>query len=150
MSGGSRVSGILMLLALAGCVCSRPLPETAIPVNDTLLDLEIAADHTARACGLAYRESLPADRGMLFVMAEPTEFVLWMRDTKMPLSIAFLDEQGRILNIQDAQPAQRRERYSSPADTRYAIEVNRGWFERHQVEVGDTLEIDLPASLRVR
>ena len=61
---------------------------------------------------------------MLFVLPESMEVEFWMGETRMPLSIAFLDEEGEVLDIQQTRPAQRRERYRSPAPARYAVEVN--------------------------
>ena len=140
----------VVLLGNAGCVCSAHLPETSLTVDHTQLELEVASTPKDRACGLAYRSELKAHRGMLFVVPEPTDLEFWMGNTRLPLSIAFLDDNGQVLSISDARPLQRHEHYRSPAPARYAIEVNVGWFEEHGVSVGDLLSIELPEGLSVR
>ena len=87
---------LLYALAAAGCACRLDLPQTTIAAVDTFLEVEIAADPHARACGLAYRDHLPDEWGMLFVLPEPKEVEFWMGATRMPLSIAFLDEEGQV------------------------------------------------------
>ena len=67
-----------------------------------------------------------------------------MKDTFIPLSIAFLDSTGRIMSIQQMDPNQTVERYRSPKPARYALEVNRGWFKMHHIEVGDKVAFYLP------
>ena len=137
-------------LALSGCVCSGSLPTADIRIRDSVLTVKVAADPGSRACGLSQRECLSPDEGMLFVFPEPEEVVFWMRDTRIPLSIAFLDEDGRILSIHQARPAQRRERYASELPALYAIELNRGWFEQHQIAAGEVVEVQLPPEVRIR
>ena len=141
---------LLAVLAAAGCACRLDLPQTTISSADTFLDVEIAADPHARACGLAYRDHLPEAQGMLFVLPEPTEVAFWMGETRMPLSIAFLSEQGEVLEIRQARPSQRRERYRSPGPARYVVEANIGWFERNRITAGTVFDIQLPESVEVR
>ncbi len=74
----------------------------------------------------------------------------WMADTTLMLSIAFLDEDGRILSIHKMMPAKIQEHYRSPAPARYAIEVNQGWFAEHQIKVGEVIELHLPISLVIQ
>ena len=126
--------------------CPLPLPVREVHVAGVPLEVEIAATPAARSCGLSRRSSLPWSRGMLFVYpksAYPNDMTLrfWMRDTRLPLSIAFVDHDGRIVSIQQMKPMQTEERYRAPEPVRYALEVNRGWFARHGVRVGDVLEM---------
>ncbi len=105
---------------------------------------EIADHYIERARGLMYRTALAEDRGMLFVFDEEQELSFWMKNTLIPLSIAFMDSEGRIVDIQDmkaldADPPH----YVSAEPARYALEVNQGFFEERGVEVGD--RTDLPA-----
>ena len=82
------------------------------------------------------RTALAADRGMLVRVGDFRRHCLWMKDTPLPLSAAFMDEQGRIVDILDLQPLDTTIRCSrEPA--RYALEVNQGWFRQHRLEVGD-------------
>ena len=148
----SRVAVVtgLAFSALCGCACSRPLPTMDIAIREAVLKVEVAADPASRACGLASRDSLPQDQGMLFVLPEPDEIVFWMQDTRIPLSIAFLDEQGRILDNHQTRPLQGYERYRSSAPALYAIEVNKGWFESHGVAEGELVDIRIPEHIRIR
>jgi len=140
---------LIALCANAALACPLGLPTTVVEVNGARLELEIAATVEARACGLSRRTALAPDRGMLFVTPAPAVMSFWMKDTTLPLSIAFVGDDGRILSIQQMTPMQTEERYLPPEPVRFAIEVNQGWFERHGVEVGDALELRLPRVLRI-
>ncbi|HET9476721.1 MAG TPA: DUF192 domain-containing protein [Dehalococcoidia bacterium] len=106
------------------------------------LSVEIADTVEKRAVGLMNRESLAEDAGMLFAWPEDTESGFWMKDTLIPLSIAFIDATGVIVDIQDMQPRDETLHYSS-SPYRHAVEANQGWFAEHGIEAGDT--VDLPA-----
>ena len=73
-----------------------------------------------------------------------------MRDTLIPLSIAFLDDEGRILGIEKMTPMQTTANYRSPGPARYALEVNQGWFGERGIKAGDILDFQLPAILNIR
>ena len=102
--------------------------------------VEIADTVMSRFVGLRGRESLPEDRGMLFVYAEEEKRSYTMDDTLIPLSIAFMDSEGRIVDIQDMQPLEEGP-YVSAEPAQYALEVNKGFFEERGVEVGDKAEL---------
>jgi uncharacterized protein len=114
---------------------------------DATLSVEIADTPDERATGLMDRESLPADAGMAFVWDEPVDASFWMKDTLIPLSIAFWDEQGRIVAIVDMQPCRTDPcpTYSSPEPYVGAVEANLGWFGRHGAEVDDLIELEANA-----
>lgn len=104
--------------------------------------LEVAATPESRAVGLSRRQSLPEDAGMLFVFPSDGQAAFWMKDTSIPLSIAFISAEGRILEIQDMDALS--EELHRPAQPyRYALEVNRSFFRRSGVTVGDTVEFHL-------
>jgi len=84
-----------------------------------------------------FRRSLPEDEGMLFVFEEPQMLEFWMKNTYVPLDIAFIASDGRILNIEAMKPLDDGPRYRSKGSARYAVEANRGWFDRHGVKPGD-------------
>ena len=102
--------------------------------------VEVADSGVARYIGLRWRESLPEDRGMLFVYGKEREMSFTMADTVIPLSIAFIDSEGRIVDIQDMEPLEEGP-YRSAEPARYALEVNQGFFAQRGVEVRDTVEI---------
>jgi uncharacterized membrane protein (UPF0127 family) len=112
--------------------------------------IELATTPESRSCGLSRRKSLPANRGMLFVYADPEILTFWMKDTHIPLSIAFIDADRRIVSIQKMIPLQINPDHISPVPAQFALEVNRGWFEENDVGIGDTLTFELPPTLEVR
>lgn len=130
--------------------CPISLPTMDVIVGNARLKLEIAATPEARECGLSRRDTLPPDHGMLFVVPKPIILDFWMAETDLPLSIAFLNESGKIMSIQDMMPDQPKVHFRSPAPARYAIEVNQGWFAEHKVGVGDVIEVRLPVMFLVR
>ena len=104
--------------------------------------VEIADDDFERARGLMYRTALAKDRGMLFVYAREWQASFWMKNTLIPLSIAFMDSKGRIVDIQDMKPLDDDPpSYVSSEPAQYALEVNQGFFEERGVEVGDRAEL---------
>lgn len=126
-----------LLLSLAGLSClayaGEPLLE--LRVGDSALRAEYARSPAERERGLMERTELAADRGMLFRFDEVRRHCLWMKNTPLPLSAAFMDAQGRIVDMIDLQPQDRTIRCSSePA--RYALEVNQGWFRQRALNVG--------------
>ena len=86
-----------------------------------------------------FRETLPEDQGMLFVFPYERVLSFWMRNTYIPLDIAFINSAGEIIDIQRMEPIDESKHYVSNAPALYALEVNGGWFERHQIEVGATV-----------
>ena len=105
--------------------------------------VEIADDDFERARGLMYRTALVEKRGMLFVYEEEQQKLsFWMKNTLIPLSIAFMDTEGRIVDIQDMEPLDDDPpSYVSAEPAQYALEVNQGFFEERGVEVGDRAEL---------
>jgi uncharacterized membrane protein (UPF0127 family) len=109
--------------------------------------VEIAATDAERETGLMGRTSLPEDAGMLFVFDQDQQLAFWMKDTLIPLSIAYIDGGGRIVDIQDMQPLDETP-HPSAAPARYALEVNQGFFKERGVEVGDRVELPPEAQQR--
>jgi uncharacterized membrane protein (UPF0127 family) len=106
--------------------------------------VEVADDDEERQVGLMNRESLPADAGMLFVFEADSSGGFWMKNTLIPLSIAFADASGTILRILDMEPCEADpcEIYDPGVFYRSALEVNKGAFERLGVEEGDRLRLE--------
>jgi uncharacterized membrane protein (UPF0127 family) len=103
-----------------------------------IIRAEVAADPGSRATGLMFRQSLGPNQGMLFVFGERAMHCFWMRNTLIPLSIAFLDDSGRIVNIADMAP-QTEDSHCPAAPVRYALEMEKGWFERRGIAAGSQL-----------
>jgi uncharacterized protein len=104
--------------------------------------VEVADDLAEQAKGLMDRTTLGENRGMLFVYPEERELSFWMKNTLIPLSIAFIDSERRIIDIQDMKPLDDEPpSYVSAEPAQYALEVNQGFFERRGVKVGDSVEL---------
>ena len=131
-----------MFLLFAIACGAHQLPTQTIDVGGHSVTAEIADDAETRARGLMYRESMSADDGMLFVYPDETPRSFWMKDTTLPLSIAFADRQGVIVKIADMKPLDT-SRVQSLYPAMYALEMNRGWFDAHGVAAGAKLG-DLP------
>jgi uncharacterized membrane protein (UPF0127 family) len=121
-----------------------------LAVGGQTLTVELASTGEQRQRGLMFREQMPEMSGMLFVFPNDQQLSFWMRDTLLPLSIAFIDAGGTILNIEDMQPLDEQNFHMSRGPARYALEVNQGWFTRYGVQAGDKLTITLPADLEIR
>jgi len=124
------------LLALSAAGASAQQPEVTLMINDQRLRAEVAHTEPTRTQGLMHRRMLPEDRGMLFVFRESALHGMWMMNTYVPLSVAFLDERGVIINIADMEP-HARTTHSATQPAKYALEVNRGWFARRGIKAGD-------------
>ena len=104
--------------------------------------VEVADDLAEQAKGLMYRTTLGENRGMLFVYPDERELSFWMKDTLIPLSIAFIDSERRIIGIQDMKPLDDEPpHYVSAEPAQYALEVNQGFFEKGGVKVGDRVDV---------
>lgn len=99
------------------------------------LDVEVAATPESRSQGLMHRRMLPENRGMLFVFPQAAAHSMWMANTHIPLSVAYLDRGGRIINILDMPPLTYNT-FSAAGDALYAIETNQGWFARRGIKTG--------------
>lgn len=119
------------------------LPTSEITIGPHTVRVEIAATDASRAKGLMGRTSLPADHGMLFVFAESTSTCFWMKNTPLPLTIAFIDAQGLIVNMADMQ-AHSLDTHCPTAPFTYALEMEQGWFTRHRIKAGAKVA-NLPA-----
>jgi hypothetical protein len=129
-----RLLGLLML-PMAAFAAAGGLPTTVLTIGGHKLTAEVVVTPEQRAVGLMNRFSLRPDHGMLFVFerAEPQGF--WMRNTFIPLSIAFVADNGRIVNIEDMKP-QTEDTHWSKGPARFAIEMKKGWFAERGIGPG--------------
>jgi uncharacterized membrane protein (UPF0127 family) len=122
------------LLAMAASAQS-PLPVVKLTAGMHVIQAEVAADFGTRAQGLMHRKALGQNTGMLFVFDEAAFHCMWMKNTLIPLSVAFLDERGTILNIADMTPHSE-ESHCAARPARFALEMNRGWFAERGIKAG--------------
>jgi uncharacterized membrane protein (UPF0127 family) len=129
----------VFMLAIPAQAPAADLPTRTLTIRDQKLMVEVATTTETRATGLMNRFSLRQDHGMLFVFEAPQPLAFYMRNTYIPLSIAFIDAQGRILNIEDMQPKDESTHWSKGLAL-YAIEMRQGWFAAKGIGVGDAVE----------
>ena len=125
----------LALLVSVGAQAQQQMPRMDLSVGMYRIDAEVAADQGNRMQGLMQRRSMAAQQGMLFVFPQEDRHCMWMRNTFIPLSVAFLDRDGRIINIEDMQP-QTENNHCSAKPARYALEMNLGWFAQRGIKPG--------------
>ncbi len=125
----------LALMSMANA--SEPLLE--LQVGDARLKAEYARTPAERERGLMERTEMPPDHAMLFRFDDFRRHCLWMKNTPLPLSAAFMDEEGRIVDIIDLEPLNTAIRCSQ-GPARYALEMNQGWFEAKGIEVGERVQ----------
>lgn len=150
----SAVIGMLGVIGPCGCKAkSAPNQETPdkpkqveMMMGGTKVSLEVADDEDTRRRGLMFRDSLAPNSGMLFVFSQEAIYPFWMKNTKIPLSIAFINSRGEIVGIRQMQPFDTTTMHMPFRPFRYAIEMEQGWFGAHGVKKGDTLRIqELPS-----
>jgi len=124
--------------------CARAGDTIPVQIRGHVLHVEVAVSEAEQARGLMYRKSLPSDGGMLFVYPSPRTVHYWMRNTFIPLSIAFIGSDRRIINMADMAPNNSTRTYSSRGPCQYVLEVNQGWFKKHGVQPGDRVEFKWP------
>jgi uncharacterized protein len=135
-----RLSAALLAIALAaGPALGAELPTVELAINGHRLVAEIAATVPTRTTGLMNRFSLQPDHGMLFVFNEPQPLAFWMKNTYVPLSIAFIGTDGRILNIVDMAP-RTEDTHPSRGLALYALEMKKGWFAERGIRPGDAID----------
>jgi hypothetical protein len=130
---------ILLVAAFLAANAHAQASEITLSIAGHPLRAEVAASPDARSQGLMFRERMEANRGMLFVFPEATKQSMWMMNTLIPLSVAFIGPDGRILNIRDMAP-QTLDVHSSDGAAAYALEMNSGWFAQRGIGRGARVE----------
>jgi uncharacterized protein len=129
---------LLSLMLLAAPAAAQQLPIVELRAGMHLIRAEVAADYSTRGRGLMYRKSLAPNSGMLFIFDGAEIHCMWMKNTYVPLSVAFLDTQGAIINIADMQP-QSEQTHCAARPAAYALEMTQGWFAERGVKPGAKL-----------
>jgi uncharacterized membrane protein (UPF0127 family) len=124
--------------AIAAPAALAQLPTIELGAGIHVIRAEVANTFEARAQGLMFRKVLGPNEGMLFVFPQAENHCMWMKNTLIPLSVAFLDAQGRIVSISEMQP-QTETSHCAAAPAKYALEMSSGWFAGKGLKAGATL-----------
>jgi hypothetical protein len=141
--GAARVLAAAALAVFAAAAHAETALRTAtLKIAGHALKVEVAQSDDELQKGLMFRKAMPANDGMLFIFGEAAYHAMWMKNTLLPLSVAFVDRDGTILNILDMEP-QTLDSHQSAGPSIYAIETNKGWFAGKKIKAGDKV-VGLP------
>jgi uncharacterized membrane protein (UPF0127 family) len=118
------------------------LPRVRLAAGMHQIDAQVAASADQRATGLMYRKQMPQHEGMLFVFDEPGVQCFWMKNTVLPLTAAFVADNGEIVNLADMKP-QTTDSHCSTRPVRFVLEMNQGWFSKKGIKAGTRLAGDV-------
>ena len=130
-----RLLTVIILLTFHSVSANAEIPTIHLEVSGHTLSAEVAFKKESRIRGLMYRNFMDKNSGMLFVFPKTARHSMWMVNTYIPLSTAFLDKNGIIINIIDMSP-NTRTKYSAASPAKYALEMNQGWFSTKNIKAG--------------
>jgi uncharacterized protein len=123
------------LLLATGTSLAQTMPKMELSIGMFRIDTEVAADNMSRMKGLMFRKSMAQSAGMLFVFPTAQGHCMWMKNTLIPLSVAFVDDAGKIINIEEMAP-ETEDSHCATSPARYALEMNAGWFKSKNIKAG--------------
>ena len=129
---------LLLLLAVPAWSQEAPqlhLPRITLTAGMHLIHAQVAATPQQRAIGLMFRREMPTSEGMLFVFEQPEPLCFWMKNTPLPLTAAFIADDGTIVNLRDMKP-QTTNQHCAARPVRYVLEMHQGWFTRRGIQAG--------------
>ena len=129
---------VLALVVAAAPAVAQPLPVVQLNAGMHLIRAEVAADFASRGQGLMFRTAMPSNAGMLFIFDEAATQCMWMKNTLVALSVAFIDEHGTVINVEDMAP-QTEDSHCARRPALYALEMNRGWFAARGIKPGSRI-----------
>lgn len=129
----------LSALLLPIAVHAQSFPVASLNIGVHLIRAEVAVSDEERARGLMFREKLGENEGMVFRFASSRQICMWMKNTPLPLSVAFIGDDGRIINIEDMQP-RTLDSHCAKKPARYALEMNQGWFRKRNIKPGTAVD----------
>jgi uncharacterized membrane protein (UPF0127 family) len=127
--------GFSTLLAFAQGMPQTQLPRTTLNAGMHLIQVQLAQDFEQRQIGLMWRKEMPQNEGMLFVFEQPAVQCFWMRNTLIPLTAAFVADDGTIVNLVDMKPMNDTS-HCSQKPVRFVLEMNQGWFAKRNIQAG--------------
>ncbi len=114
------------------------LPRTTLSIGIHQIDAQVALTPEQREIGLMYRKEMPQNEGMLFAFENPTRLCFWMKNTLLPLTAAFIADDGTVVNLENMKP-QTTESHCSAKPVRFVLEMNQGWFAKKGVKAGSKI-----------
>jgi uncharacterized membrane protein (UPF0127 family) len=133
------VAALLFLALPPATLRADPLLTYPLRIGEHAIRAEVANTPETRRKGLMFRTRLAASSGMIFIFPQEQSISMWMKNTPIPLSVAFIDADGRILNIEKMQPHSE-EAHSSAGPAKFALEMNAGWFEKNGIKRNDKVD----------
>jgi uncharacterized protein len=128
-----------LVLALPSTARADPLFTYPLKIKGHAIRVEVANTPQTRQTGLMFRNNLSESQGMVFVYEAEDRHAMWMKNTLIPLSVAFIDRHGRIINIEDMEP-QTEDTHMAAAPAAYSLEMNQGWFKKRGIKKGDLVQ----------
>jgi len=128
----------LIISLISTARAQTPMPRMELTAGFYRIEAEVAANQKNRMQGLMHRRNMQPNEGMIFVFTQEERHCMWMRNTFLPLSVAFLDSNGRILNIEEMEP-QTEDNHCASAPARFALEMNKGWFAGKGIKPGQRI-----------
>jgi uncharacterized membrane protein (UPF0127 family) len=116
-------------------VAQTQLPKTTLNAGMHLIQVQLAQDNEQRQIGLMWRKEMPQNEGMLFVFEQPAVQCFWMRNTFLPLTAAFIMDDGSIVNLADMKPLSD-DSHCAKKPVRFVLEMNQGWFAKRNIQAG--------------
>jgi uncharacterized membrane protein (UPF0127 family) len=137
------LQAVALTVAMCGTACAQDAPQmnlgrTQLSAGMHLIDAQVAQTAQQRQIGLMYRREMPQHEGMLFVFEQPATQCFWMKNTLLPLTAAFVADDGTIVNLADMKP-QTEDSHCSVKPVRYVLEMNQGWFAKKNLKAGAKL-----------
>ena len=114
------------------------LPRVTLTAGMFKIDAQVARSQAEQEFGLMFRKEMPQNEGMIFVFQQPSTQCFWMKNTILPLTAAFVADDGRIVNLEDMAP-QTENTHCSTEPVRYVLEMNKGWFAKKGIKAGTRL-----------
>lgn len=137
-------AAVVSLIATASPLAAQESPQLNLPRVELTagmhrIEAQVAQSHQERQTGLMHRKEMPQHEGMLFVFEQPATQCFWMKNTLLPLTAAFVADDGTIVNLADMKP-QTLDSHCSARPVRYVLEMNQGWFARRSIKAGFKLQ----------
>jgi uncharacterized membrane protein (UPF0127 family) len=132
-------AALILCASTAGAQQAIRFRTVPLNIGIHVIQAEAAVTPAQREQGLMHREKMGPNEGMVFLFDSPTTICMWMKNTLLPLSVAFIDEQGKIVNIADMQP-QSLDSHCGDKPVKYALEMNQGWFRQKNIKPGSAVD----------